>query len=141
MKILQKAVLMKIIIAIAFCVCMTACTAGGNLRMGLQIAQTMNPQDLPAALAMARAANDTDAIACYSDLIAYAATLPTLNSATQPITGGFVLLEQARILANNASAVIPAQLHKDCAVLRIDALDLVNSFGLKAGALALPIKP
>jgi hypothetical protein len=108
-----------------------------------QDVQAASVPDLQAAVADAKAAGDADGAACWQDVLDYVQALPT-SAAGAPaptIAGVASALEAARIAATQASVgisvpPIPHQLHKDCAVLIIDAQQLAAKLGISAGALS-----
>lgn len=111
-----------------------------------QDVQAATIPDVTAARDAAVAANDTDGAACWGDVIAYLNSLPT-SAANQPapqIVGVASALEATRT-ANIGQPLpvppIPPQLHRDCAVVVLDAQNLAAKLGLSAAALGkgLPV--
>lgn len=121
--------------------------------------QTLTVPDVQAALADAKAANNTDGIACWTDWLAYINSLPTNSSSTPlpKVIGAATIIEAASEASQATGAPIafppiPHQLHKDCAVLIVDAQTVALKLGLGAQALTkgvgivkavnqLPVKP
>jgi hypothetical protein len=104
--------------------------------------QAATVPDLQAAVADAKAAGDADGFACWTDVLNYVQALPTAGASTPApqIAGVASGIEAARIgAASLAQGVvippIPHQLHKDCAVLIIDAEQLAARLGISAAAL------
>lgn len=107
-----------------------------------QDVQAATLPDVEAAVASATAAGDVDGAACWQDVADYIKALPTdqQGAAVPVILGVASGIEAARIAAQAASQgvvipPIPAKLHKDCAVLVVDAQQLALKIGLNAAAL------
>jgi hypothetical protein len=135
---------MKHIFAIALLVGIAGIAGCAQIQSKLnQDVQTATVPDLQAAVAEAQAAGDQDGAACLTDVLNYVQALPSVSSSAPPVNvvGAASALEAARIGAASLSTgfvipPIPHQLHKDCAVLVIDAEQLAAKFGIGAAALA-----
>jgi hypothetical protein len=108
-----------------------------------QDVQAASVPDLQAAVADAKAAGDADGAACWQDVLNYVQALPTSSAgAPEPTIAGVAsAIEAARIGVAQASIgisipPIPHQLHKDCAVIVIDATQLAAKLGISAAALS-----
>jgi len=122
-----------------------ACVAGcSQIQAKLnQDVQAASVPDLQAAVADAKAAGDADGAACWQDVLNYVQALPTsaASSVAPTVAGVASALEAARIAAAQTSVgvsvpPIPAQLHRDCAVLIVDAQELAAKLGISAAALS-----
>jgi hypothetical protein len=125
-----------------------AALAGGGCAMGaapLQKALTdlsaFTQQDLDAAIALANAATDAGAPyrwRCYTTLKKHVPDGSTVGQAL-PIKGVFSAFERAAELDVQArgglAAMIPADVHADCAVLFIN----LQEFALRMGAKVAPV--
>ena len=101
-----------------------------------QVEQAVKPVALPdaqAALAMAQQYGDTDAAACYQSIVTYlqdsaAPSLPVVN-------GALSALEAVRIARQHSGdPIVPAEIHRDCAVIIVDAQEVALKLGIRAGA-------
>lgn len=90
---------------------------------------TVTQADLDGAIAMADAAGDKDAAACYRDVKDFVASQKT--AVLPAIKGAFSALEAARVAALTPPVQVPAQLHRDCAVIILDAQETALRLGLK----------
>lgn len=91
--------------------------------------------DAQAALATATAAGDTDAAPCYQDIVDVLSASAT--SSPPAIVGILSALEAARTFK---APQIPAKLHKDCAVLVIDAQETAFKLGIAAAPVVGGLK-
>lgn len=120
------------------CALIISLLSGCALNSGeVKTIQTLTLTDAQNALAAAKSGGDTDAVACYTDLVNYLSSLPTGSTTT--VTGALGALEQARLLNNQVSAGIPANIHKDCAIIVIDAQETALKLGLIGGASKLSL--
>jgi hypothetical protein len=108
--------------------------------------QAVTLPDLQAALASATASNDADGAACWSDMIDYVNALPTATTpnAIPQIKGIASALEASRNAANAqpiAIPPIPPKLHRDCAVVILDARELALKLGLTGAAALHGLRP
>jgi hypothetical protein len=139
---------MKRILCIAALGAVIALSAGlaGCGAIQAKINQDVQATTLPdaqAALADAQAAGDTDAAACYQDIIDFLNSLPTSGASSEPpkVVGLLSALEAGRVLAQAAQngpqlPPIPPKLHKDCAVLIVDAQRTALTLGVDVAALS-----
>lgn len=135
---------LSIIVKMLVLSCLVAVAGCAQIQAKLnQDVQAASVPDLQAAVADAKAAGDKDGEACWNDVLAYVQALPT-NAASAPlptIAGVASGIEAARIAAAAAGKgvaipPIPAQLHRDCAVVLVDAQQLAAKLGLSAAALS-----
>jgi hypothetical protein len=133
--------ILSLIATVAICVCMSGCLAQLQAKLNLDV-QAATVPDLKAAIADAQAAGDADGLACWNDVLSYVQALPTTSaSAPNPTVAGVASgIEAARIAAAQAGNVvalppIPAQLHRDCAVVVLDAEQLAAKLGISAAAI------
>jgi hypothetical protein len=92
--------------------------------------------DAQAALAIANANGDTDAAACYADIVADLSA-QSAQGGPVAIVGVLSALESARTFKG---VQIPAKTHKDCAVLVVDAQKVAFQLGLSAASVVGGIK-
>ena len=90
--------------------------------------------DAQAALADAQAAGDQDGAACFQDIINF---LNQQGSAPPQIAGVLSGMEVARTFK---APSLPPQLHKDCAVLVVDAQEMALKLGLTLAPVAGAVK-
>ena len=129
----MKALLMSILIlSISSCA-----SVGGISNPFAKQIQPIVAADVAAALAEATAANDTAAVACYTAISNYMASIP--NGGTTAISGVLSGLEAARILNSQVSAGIPSNIHQACAVIVLDAQETALRLGLVGAGLGKPI--
>jgi hypothetical protein len=120
-------------------VCLCGC-AQLQTQVDTKVQQVVVP-DLQAAYSAAVAANDADGAACWNDILQYVNQLPTTapGGTTPTIAGVASALEAARIAQQGGPVLfppIPHQLHKDCAVIVVDAQQVAAKFGIIVGASA-----
>lgn len=91
--------------------------------------------DAQAALARAQATGDTDVIPCYQDIVDVLSTPGTVS--LPPVVGVLSALEAARTLKPPS---LPPKLHRDCAVLVVDAQEMAFKLGLTLAPVAGAVK-
>lgn len=92
-------------------------------------------EDAQAALAIANANGDTDAAPCYQDIVD---ELSKPGSTGVPAINGLLsTLEAARTFK---APTVPPKLHKDCAVLVIDAQQTAFKLGLRLAPVGGALK-
>jgi hypothetical protein len=96
--------------------------------------QPLAISDLTNAKALADSSGDVDASACYQDLLDFVGSSTGLPS-NPKLGGAFSALETARIARRVASQPIPPKLHKDCAVLVLDAQQVMAQLGIAVGSV------
>jgi hypothetical protein len=129
---------MKVLLMSILVLGISACASvGGISNPFAKQVQPIVAADVTAALAEATAANDTAAVACYTAISNYMASLPSGGTAT--INGALSGLEAARILNSQVSAGIPSNIHQACAVIVLDAQETALRLGLTGAALGKPI--
>ena len=129
---------MRTLIALVLMLAVSACASvGGISNPFAKQVQPIVAADVAAALAEATAANDTAAVACYTAISNYMASIP--NGGTTAISGVLSGLEAARILNSQVSAGIPSNIHQACAVIVLDAQETALRLGLVGAGLGKPI--
>lgn len=135
------------------CLCAALLVCAGFALSGCGAVQTVNAQvaqdlhnivapikqttleDAQAALAIANANGDTDAAPCYQDIVD---ELSKPGATGLPVVNGVLsALEAARTFK---APTVPAKLHKDCAVLVIDAQETAFKLGIRLAPVAGGLK-
>jgi len=134
----MKRIFLTLAFAVVAAFSFTGCTSL-QAKFDTQV-QAATVPDVTAALSDAQAAADADGAACWADVLAYINALPTTVPAgsTPTINGVASAIEAARTVQLQPLATIPPispQLHKDCAVVILDAQQTAAKLGLSAAAL------
>lgn len=129
---------LALIVGIAGMAMMSGCSAI-QAKIGADVQTTTLP-DINAAIADAQDAGDLDAVACFTDIRDFINSLPnSVQPSKAPgVVGVLSAIEEGRLLAKSGPPTlppIPHQLHKDCAVIVLDAQQLAAKLGIQAAAL------
>lgn len=120
---------MKIFIAL-FMLCLSGCATIASVA-GNQLKSVTGP-DVDAAIELAKLGNDPDGLACWQ---AVKAAMPADGAVTVEIKGVASGIQAARNVRRGLQAGIDPVVHKNCAVLVLDAEQTAARLGLRATLL------
>src|SRR5689334_237574 len=107
---------MKIVIALFMLLFISGCATLNAV--GGQKLQDITGPDVDAAIALAKAGNDPDGLACWT---AIKAVMPTTGTTQIDIKGVASTIQAARNVRRGVQAGIDPAVHRSCAVLVLDA--------------------
>lgn len=136
----MKAALLALCFATVVALSGCATIGAANQKIAADVEQVIAPvkaatiADAQACVADANAAGDADGAACCQDIADY---LSTQSTAAPQIVGVLSALEVARTFK---APTLPSKLHKDCAVLVVDAQGMALRLGLQLAPVAGGLK-
>jgi PBP1b-binding outer membrane lipoprotein LpoB len=109
------------------CILFAGC-AGVASKVGQSKLQEITTADVDAAIEMAKAGNDQDGLACW---MAIKAVMPATGVAQIDVKGAASALQAARNVRRSVQAGVDPVVHKNCAVVILDAEQTALKLGLR----------
>ncbi len=114
---------MKIVISLFMLMFITGCATVASQKV-----QEITGPDIDAAIALAKAGNDPDGLACWE---AIKAVMPATGTVHIEVKGAASAVQAARNVRRGVQAGVDPVVHKNCAVVVLDAEQTAARLGLR----------